>query len=331
MTAFTLLLAMLFIGACEERSESTAHLASDGYERSWSSDGARATLTLDRTELTVAESLRLTIRVDAPVDAEIEVEGVTDAVPRDWRVQTPSAESRDIPAGAPRIFEFQLEPFLPGEYRIEPIQIAIRSTRGGDTRAEYETEPITITVRSVIPEGVDDTEPAAIRGVIEPHRIDWTPWLWAILLFGVVLMAFAIWRMLNSGRVRRSDGVRPLPAHLVALRELDALIGEGLIERGDFKRYYARLTAIVRRYIEQRFGLRAPERTTEEFLHEAREAGLFRGVELEQFEQFLFAADLVKFAKHEPTRRQADEAAGTARRFIEQSAPRVDDSGSSFA
>ena len=39
----------------------------------------------------------------------------------------------------------------------------------------------------------------------------------------------------------------------------------------EFALYYMELTAVVRRYIERTTGVRAPEQTTEEFLHEVGE------------------------------------------------------------
>ena len=41
-----------------------------------------------------------------------------------------------------------------------------------------------------------------------------------------------------------------------------------LIAKGLVREYYYRITNILRHYIEDRFGLLAPERTTEEFLTE---------------------------------------------------------------
>ena len=58
---------------------------------------------------------------------------------------------------------------------------------------------------------------------------------------------------------------------------------------------------VLRVYLEERFGLRAPERTTEEFLRdlEGGEA-LARGHRAE-LERFLSQCDLVKFAAARPT------------------------------
>ena len=56
-----------------------------------------------------------------------------------------------------------------------------------------------------------------------------------------------------------------------ALARLDEL---DLLGKGDLEGYFVYLSAILREFVERRFGLRAPERTTEEFLREAQAAGL---------------------------------------------------------
>jgi hypothetical protein len=81
------------------------------------------------------------------------------------------------------------------------------------------------------------------------------------------------------------------------------------------------LSDIVRQYIERRFGLMAPEQTTEEFL---RDAGRNRALEdrhREMLASFLRAADMVKFALHMPTRGDADAAMAAANVFVDQTTP----------
>ena len=86
--------------------------------------------------------------------------------------------------------------------------------------------------------------------------------------------------------------------------------------------HYTTLAAIVRTYVEQRFGLRAPEMTTEEFLgvsaRDARLAGSHRGL----LGQFLGECDLVKFARHVPTVNDGERALAAATRFVEETAER---------
>ena len=69
--------------------------------------------------------------------------------------------------------------------------------------------------------------------------------------------------------LRRKAGAEreeKIPAHEQAYRELERLLARELIEKGQVKEFYAGVSGVLRRYIENRFGLKAPERTTEEFL-----------------------------------------------------------------
>ena len=43
---------------------------------------------------------------------------------------------------------------------------------------------------------------------------------------------------------------------------------EGLIDKGEQKLFYLKISAILRHYVEDRFGMHAPENTTEEFLRD---------------------------------------------------------------
>ncbi len=85
-----------------------------------------------------------------------------------------------------------------------------------------------------------------------------------------------------------------------AFDQLQSLIDEQLVERGLVLEFYFRLSMIVRRYIDQRFDLTAPERTTEEFMQEAqRTLKLPEGYRTTAY-SLLQAYDMVKFARHEP-------------------------------
>jgi hypothetical protein len=112
--------------------------------------------------------------------------------------------------------------------------------------------------------------------------------------------------------------VPPRPAHEIALEELDTLKRKDLVSRGDWKTYYSELSDIVRRYLENRFGLAAPDMTTEEFLVYVRDRSILEASYKSLLREFLTASDLVKFAKYIPDAREGDQAMVTARQFVEQ-------------
>lgn len=135
-------------------------------------------------------------------------------------------------------------------------------------------------------------------------------WVWLLLAFVVVaggLIVWVIWRHRRAGVVNKPGAPSLSPAE-VALNALQQLRQEAL----PVEVFYTRLSNIVRYFIEDQFGLRAPERTTEEFLAEAT----LPAQSLELLRAFLQEADLVKFARHRPGQEDRERAFAAAESFI---------------
>jgi len=106
-------------------------------------------------------------------------------------------------------------------------------------------------------------------------------------------------------------------AHELAYARLEQLLGRGFLEKGQVKAFYNELSWILRHYIEDRFGLRAPERTTEEFLRELEGNGTLETSWQRILAKFLCHCDLVKFAEHIPETGEIQETFDTTKAFIE--------------
>jgi len=141
--------------------------------------------------------------------------------------------------------------------------------------------------------------------------------LWVIYLFaallGLAAAAFAAVRTVRARRITESPFV-------AARRELAELLAAGRPTPDDRERidaFFVSLSGIVRRYIENRFALRSPELTTEEFLAELqRSPDLLRSHQA-LLAEFLGVADLVKFARLTPGPSGIDHSVAIAERFLE--------------
>ena len=98
----------------------------------------------------------------------------------------------------------------------------------------------------------------------------------------------------------------------IAQEALDSLLAENLPARGLIKEFYLRLTGIVRQYVEDTTGIRAPEQTTEEFLRDMRSRQAFPPERSVRLAEFLEAADLIKYAGQQPQEGQIEEAISRA-------------------
>jgi hypothetical protein len=79
-----------------------------------------------------------------------------------------------------------------------------------------------------------------------------------------------------------------------------------------------RLSAILRRYLGWRFGLRALMQTTEEFVAALPGAERALAPYRPALGTLLGSFDLVKFARHRPQRSEVEEALRRVREFIER-------------
>jgi len=161
-----------------------------------------------------------------------------------------------------------------------------------------------------------------LRDVKPPRPVprDWRPFVVVGAGLATLLALAALVHWLRRRR-RVVPAPPPVPAEVRARRALAELAARGLVQRGAFKEYYATLSTIVRVYLEERFGLRAPEMTTEEFLlATARNAELTRA-QRSSLGAFLRESDLVKFARHVPALADAERAFAAAGRFVEETAP----------
>ena len=132
----------------------------------------------------------------------------------------------------------------------------------------------------------------------------------AALLLLVPLVLYLIFRV-GRRTLRRS-------AYEIALGRLRALerVARGTPEEID--RFYVELSGIVRRYLEDRFEIRAPESTTEEFLDRASRSHALSREHQDLLVDFLRQADLVKFAGTIPGDREIDASLANAARFLEE-------------
>ncbi len=90
------------------------------------------------------------------------------------------------------------------------------------------------------------------------------------------------------------------------------------IRKGKTKAYYIELSDIMRRYLENRFNIRAPEMTTEEFLIKVKEDSVLSLEHKGLLRDFLLNCDLVKFAKYQPAEQEAGLSFASAKKLIDQ-------------
>ena len=280
----------------------------------------RAALSSD--EITIAEHVTMLLEVRA-------LEGYTAELPS-FGEKLDQFGIVDYETGRPELRgdtvvtrrTYELEPFLSGEYAIPPM--TVRFSAEGDTLVHtVESDTLTVRVNSILPEDASKLEIKDIAGPVEIPRDYTKAIVIAAAIAAAALALFLLWRRRRAVPVE----ARRIPAHEIAYRALEALLARKLVEEKRYREFTAEVADILRRYIEDRFGLRAPERTTEEFLAEAG-TGLDVGEERKSIlADFLIHCDLVKFAALEPSAEDVRRSFDTAKDFIEATRRREEVSG----
>ncbi|MFT4689262.1 MAG: hypothetical protein ACJASX_003430 [Limisphaerales bacterium] len=158
-----------------------------------------------------------------------------------------------------------------------------------------------------------------LRDIKEPVHIppDYT-WLWISLgvLAALLLLAW-LWQRFYNPKAKPAVVRRKVPAYRIALDELQVVL-QRIHEPEPF---CTGVSDIARKYLEGQFKLRAPDRATEEFLHELTASDKLNKEQKDSLARFLEQCDLVKFAKYEPTETELRDLHGAALQLVEETMP----------
>jgi hypothetical protein len=276
---------------------------------------------LDREKITIAETILLQLQATIEPDYEIRMPEVAKVLAEsgnfgilDWHHP---GDRLDENNNVVTTYQYRLEPFLSGTYTIPAFTFNFHDVNSPeDKNYQLTTEPIDVEVTSLLGEQRAELKIADIEDVVEmPRQLSYR-WLW-IFVPAAVIAAAGTWLYLRRKRQVRLARIYKL-AHEIAYERLRALVGDDLVKAGRIKEFYERISDILRHYIEHRFELRAPERTTEEFLIELQYTDVLSESDKDTLGEFLQHCDLVKFARYSPTTEQIQRTFTLVRDFIDK-------------
>ena len=221
---------------------------------------------VDRATATTGDLITYEVEVERDPDVNVELADPGVDIAGFRIVDLGQDQPQTLDSG--RVLErrwFQLRADLVGSY-VLPALSATYSGPAGDG-GDLETPEIPVEVESVLP--ADGTEVTDIRDIKPLLRVgSGRPWLWWLGLAAAVLaLAIAAWWW----RRRRGSGgdvpeVPRIPPYDLAIQELERLRRTDFSNLRELRRYYFAVSAVVRAYVEGRFGLNATDLTTEEIL-----------------------------------------------------------------
>lgn len=263
----------------------------------------KVSAAFDSAKIYIGDQIKFTITVDKPVSYPLSIPVFRDTIRKNIEILSgPSVDTTVLKDGRIRIREkYLITSFDSGFYQVPPIYAELRS-ESGIKRFYSDYSNLEVRRVKIAPPGAA----SKIFDIVKPYNApiglgEILPWVVLFLL--VSAAAWYLIRYIRNRRMKRSGEepvINPDPAHLIAFRQLEKLKEEKLWQKGEIKKYYTRLTEILRQYLENRYRIFSMEMTTVETLAELTRSGFRDDENYRKLRTILTGADLVKFAKYNP-------------------------------
>jgi hypothetical protein len=268
-------------------------------------NGQEVTVTssFDTSRILIGDQINFEITIDQPSDLRLVLPFFKDTICKNIDILSgPVIDSSANKDGRIRILQrYLITSFDSGFYQVPPVFAEVKNENG---LKRFYSDYARIEVKRIKTAPTDTT--AKIFDIIEPYGAPLTfgeiiPW---ILITALVLFVFWFGLKFLHKLKKSKKGVEiiinPDPAHIIAFRELEKLKEEKLWQKGEIKKYYTKLTEILRQYLENRFRVFSLELTTSETLEALVKTGFKKDGSYNHLKTVLTGADLVKFAKYNP-------------------------------
>ncbi len=261
------------------------------------------TAAFDTSRILIGDQINFTVVVEQPSGIKLSLPVLKDTLVKNIEILSgPSIDSTKLSADKLKITEkYLVTSFDSGYYKVEPVFAETRDVNGLKRYySDYSLLEVT-RVKLTPPDTV-----GKIFDIVEPYKAPVTlgeimPWILLVLLISAII--WLIIRFLKKFSKSKKEIILPVstePAHVIAFRDLEKLREEKLWQNGETKKYYTRLTEILRRYLENRFEVFSLELTTSETLEALVKTGFRKDESYNKLKSVLNGADLVKFAKYKP-------------------------------
>jgi hypothetical protein len=211
-----------------------------------------------------------------------------------------------------------------GTFRVEPdrpspasLQLAPLKVQTGSVARIVEWPPLSVNVvtsiQRVSPDELIEETP------LQPYE-GWQESSFRVPLWGaatLLAVGFLTIGYVRYRQMRRARLEQPAPWMRRRLAELRA---QNLGSPERIARFYGDLADLLRHYVERRYALPAPTRTTREFLGDIQISAALAENQRELLERFLGRCDLVKFARDTPSLADCHAAIDLVLGFVDESA-----------
>jgi hypothetical protein len=209
-----------------------------------------------------------------------------------------------------------------GKVFLPPIEFAY-NVRGDTSARKAFTNSLLLTITgiSVDPQG-------EIKDIKPPMDAPWLfedflPYLIALIILAALGGGYYYyWRRMKRKKDLLADVKVIIPPHKEALTALRILEEKKLWQQGLVKEYYSEVTEIIRRFFERRWNIIALEMTTDEIMVQIKHVPEALMI-WKEMGSFFLTADLVKFAKYQPSPAEHEQEMRSAYEIVRSMTPKT--------
>lgn len=276
----------------------------------------KVTVRVDHETAQVAEPIRLTLDVQAPQGARIELPQLAEKL-GDFAVHG-TERIQDIPTLEGNSREWKLTTSLDtiktGEVVIPALDVHYTTDANASTFKTLSTKPIAVQIKSVLENRADPTKFRDIQDTVdvvvpETHSYAWLGWTTAGV-GGAVAVALA-----TLAIVKHRRGPSPAAWALAAIADLRTL---SITDNAGAEAAYNEVVDVLREYFELEFNIPALARTTREFLTETTKFVKLEPSSRDRLTSLASIADEIKFARLGVGEQQVHQALDQAEAFIHE-------------
>ena len=263
--------------------------------------------SLDSSSIMIGDQVRYEIGITVPNNSIVEWPILIDTITSNIEILDRSKidtifSNNDITVKQ----QLLITSFDSGYFEIPPINF--RFGFPNDTNI-HTTSTGLLFLQVYVPE-VDTSQ--AFKPIVGPIKEPYTlaevlPWI-IVGTAGIILITLLVFYIIRRRKKQPIFKRKPkpvLPAHIIAIKQLEELRLAKIWQSGKLKKYYTNLTDITREYIVNRYHFDAPEMTSYEIISELNNLDINKEVK-GKLESILQLSDLVKFAKAVPTALEND-------------------------
>ena len=209
-----------------------------------------------------------------------------------------------------------------GKVFLPPVEFGYKVKGDTNTHKAF-TNSLLLTIS-----GVAINPQGEIKDIKPPMSAPWLfedflPYLIALIVLTVLAGGYYYyWRKMKQKKDILADVKVIIPPHREALTALRVLEEKKLWQQGIEKEYYSEVTEIIRRFFERRWNIIALELTTDEILAQIKHVPEALIV-WKEMDSFFLTADLVKFAKYQPTPVEHEQEMHSAYEIVRSMVPKT--------